>query len=97
MVAVPVGLIAERRVITRLMRANAVTAEAAQPLDGLPWAQARRLRRLVDADVVREAQPGRFYLHAPALADRLTSRRRRAAVLLAAVIALMGASLYLAR
>ena len=52
MVAVPVGAIAERRVIMRLMRAGAVSVETAHPL--------------------------------------LTVRRQRAAILLVAILAMMG-------
>ena len=96
MVAVPAGLIAERRVVMRLMRADAVSAAAAQPLDGLRWLQARRLRRLLNKGVVVEAQPGRYYLNVPALADHMTARRHRAAVALALVIVLFALSMYYA-
>jgi hypothetical protein len=92
--AVPVALIAERRVIARLMRANAVSPQHAHQLDGLRWIQARRLQRLLDAGVVLEPQPGRYYLDLPSLADRLESRRHRIAVFLAIVIGLMGVVLY---
>ena len=89
MVAPPVALIAERRVILRLMRAGAVSGETARPLDNLRWMQARRLKRLVDAGVVQEARPGRYYLNVPALADHMTARRQRAALLLVVVLALI--------
>ena len=94
MVAVNAGAIAERRVIMRLMRANAMSVEHSQPLDDLNWMQARRLQRLLNAGVVRQSQPGRYYLDAPSLADRLTSRRQRLAVLLFIVLAAMGAITY---
>ena len=80
MAAVPAGVIAERRVVTRLMLANAVSADTATPLDGLRWVQARRLAKLVEAGVVRESQPGRYYLEIPALAERMTARRQRVAI-----------------
>jgi hypothetical protein len=53
--AVPVGAIAERRLIRRLLKADAVRSEAAQPLENLRWAQQRRLERLIDLGVIREA------------------------------------------
>jgi hypothetical protein len=95
--AAPVALIAERHVVMRLMRAGAVSADTARPLDGLRWVEARRLKRLLEAGVVHESPPGRYYLDPPALADRLTSQRRRAAILLAVVLALMALAFYLAR
>jgi hypothetical protein len=93
--AVPAGAIAERRLIMRLLRAGAVSADTAAPLDGLRWIQARRLARLLAAGVVREAAPQRYYLEAPALADRLTARRRRALFLMLIVLALFGLGTYL--
>ncbi len=97
MAAVPVALIAERRLITRLMRADAVSAAGAQRLDDLPWFQSRRLVRLMSKGVVREAQPGTYYLNAPALADHLQSRRRRVALAMAVVLALLALSMLIVR
>ena len=94
MVGVAAGVIAERRIVTRLLRANAMSAAQAAPLDGLSWIQRRRLRRLLNAAVITETQSGSYYLNAPALADRMINRRLRAAVVLALVIMLVGISLY---
>jgi hypothetical protein len=95
MTAVPAGLIAERRIITRLMRADAMSAAQSQPLDGLSWIQQRRLRRLLNAAVISEAQPGRYYLNAPALADRMNNRRIRVAVILTVAMIVMGLAAYI--
>ena len=92
---VPAGLIAERRVVNKLMLANAVSAEAATPLDGLRWVQARRLRKLVDAGVVIEPQPGRYYLQIPALAERMTARRQRVAMLMLVLLGALFVVFYL--
>jgi hypothetical protein len=96
MPAVPVGLIAERRVIMRLMRADAVSVANAQPLEGLRWLQARRLQRLIAKGVVRETSPGIYYLSAPDLAAHMTVRRHRAAVAMAIVLAFFALSAYFA-
>lgn len=54
-------------------------ASTAQPLDQLRRIESRRLR-LVGRGVIREASPGRYYLDAPSLADRMATRRRVAAI-----------------
>jgi hypothetical protein len=94
MPAVPVGLIAERRLITRLMHADAMTAANAQSLHGLPWFQERRLKRLLAKGVIRETSPGNYYLSAPELASHLTARRHRAAVAIAIVLILFALTTY---
>lgn len=94
MAAVPAGAIAERRVIMRLLRSGAVSADTAAPLEGLRWIQQRRLRRLINAGVVHEPHSGHYYLDPPALADRLTARRQAASIMLLVVIAIMAALLY---
>jgi hypothetical protein len=96
MAAVPAGVIAERRVVNKLMLANAVSPDTATSLDGLRWLQARRLQRLIDAGVVSEQQPGRYYLDIPALAERMTARRQRVAILMLLAVAIMAISMYLA-
>ena len=87
MPGVPYGAIAERRLIERLLMADAVGAGTAQPLENLRWIEARRLRRLIALGVVREAAAGRYYLYAPALAQRMASRRLRLLIALLAVVA----------
>ena len=94
MAAVPAGAIAERRVIMRLLRSGAVSADTAAPLEGLRWIQQRRLQRLVDAGVVHEPHSGHYYLDPPALADHLTARRQAASLMLLLVVALMAALMY---
>lgn len=94
MPAVPVGLIAERRLITRLMRADAMSAAHALPLEGLGWFQARRLARLLKKGVIRDASPNTYYLSAPDLAVHLTARRHRVAVAMAIVLALFALTTY---
>jgi hypothetical protein len=96
MAAVPAGLIAERRVVNKLMLANAVSPDTATSLDGLRWQQARRLQKLINAGVVNEVQPGRYYLDIPALAERVTARRQRAAIMLLVVVAIVALSAYFA-
>jgi hypothetical protein len=88
MPGVPAGANAERRLIQRLLEADAVRAEAAQPLENLRWAQQRRLTRLIGLGVIREASAGRYYLYPPALADRMATRRVRVAIALLMVIIL---------
>jgi hypothetical protein len=91
---VPPGPIAERRLIERLMRARAFTSADAQPLTGLGPIEQRRLPRLIRAGVIREDAPGRYYLDGPALADRQLWRRRRLAIMMAVLLALMALSFF---
>jgi hypothetical protein len=94
---VPVALIAERHVITRLLAADAVSAERAQTLHGLRWSQQRRLKRLLHEGVVRESRPGHYYVSAPDLAHHLSARRHRIAVSMLIVIAVFALVIYLSR
>src|SRR5437899_2444048 len=71
----PAGLIAERRLIQRLLRSNAVAPAEAQPLADLRGAESGRLARLIGIGVVRESPPGRYYLSAPALLRALRDAR----------------------
>jgi hypothetical protein len=52
---------AERRLVEGLRRAGAVNAGAARPLDARGL-QVSRLEKLVEAGVIREAQPGVYYV-----------------------------------
>ena len=84
----PSGLIAERRIIERLLRSNAMGQAAAQPLADLGRAESSRLSYLVGRGVVREAAPERYYLDAPALSEYWFGiRRKRAIILLTIVVA----------
>jgi hypothetical protein len=91
---VPYALIAERRLIERLLKSNAMSASTAQPLERLRGSERRRLKRLVGAGVIREATADRYYLDAPSLADRMAMRRRLA--LVAALVAIAAVLLTLA-
>jgi hypothetical protein len=82
----PAGLIAERRLIQRLLRSNAVAPSEAQPLADLPEAERSRLAKLVRAGVVREAPPNRYYLSAPALGEYWFGVRRNRAILIVALV-----------
>jgi hypothetical protein len=86
---VPAAAIAERRLIDRLLRADAVSPAAGIVLDGLRWVEQRRLAKLVSLGVVREEDGGRYYIYAPALADRIRTRRIRLVVAVMTVIVLM--------
>lgn len=77
---IPYALIAERRLIERLLKSNAMSASTAQSLERLRGIESRRLTRLLGAGVIREATADRYYLDAPSLADRLATRRRLARV-----------------
>ena len=94
---VPVGVIVERRLIERLLRAEALGPATAQPLSDLRWVERRRLGRLQDAGVVREGTPGRYYLDGPALADHLSRRRRRLLIAIVLVVAAAVVVLLLSR
>jgi hypothetical protein len=86
---VPAAAIAERRLIDRLLRADAVRPASGIVLDGLRWIEQRRLAKLVALGVVRPEEGGRYYLSAPALADRMRARRLRLVVALAIVVLVM--------
>ena len=83
----PSGMIAERRIVQRLLQSNAVAAESAQPLGGLRESESRRLSQLVADGIVRSAAPDRYYLHAPALGDYWFGARRKRAILIIAIVA----------
>jgi hypothetical protein len=89
--APPYGAIAERRLIQRLLAADAVRADSAHALDHLRAIEQRRLRRLISAGVVREAGGGRYYLDPPALAARMASRRVRVMIAMFVVVGLVAA------
>ena len=86
----PYGAIAERRLIERLLAADAVRADSAQPLERLRAIEERRLRRLTSEGVIRAAAGDRYYLYAPALAGRMANRRYR--LLAVAIVAIALAS-----
>lgn len=97
MPAIPAGLIAERRLVNRLMRADAVSPANAQRLEGLPFLQSRRLRRLLANGVIREEQQGNYYINIPAWVDHQTSRRRRAAFIIMAILIVFALSTLMVR
>src|SRR3954463_9770618 len=84
----PSRMIAERRIIQRLLQSNAVAASAAQPLAGLGGSEIARLAQLVNDGVVRAAAPDRYYLDPPALGEYwFGARRKRALIIVAIVVA----------
>lgn len=84
----PHRLIAERRLVEQLLRANAVTPANAQPLELRRGTQRRRLKQLIALGVIRDAGSDRFYLDAPALAQRMASQRQNAALAVLVLILL---------
>ncbi|HEV8346443.1 MAG TPA: hypothetical protein VGQ16_07710 [Vicinamibacterales bacterium] len=76
----PHRLIAEWRLVQHLLRANAVTPANAQHLELRRGTERRRLKRLLALGVIRNAGSDRFYLDAPALAQRMASQRQNAAL-----------------
>jgi hypothetical protein len=93
---VPPGAAAERRLIDRLLRANAMSPAAGVVVDNLRWVEQRRLAKLVMLGVIREEDGGRYYLFAPALADRLRSRRMRLVIAMMIVVLVMLAAAVMA-
>jgi hypothetical protein len=93
---VPPAAAAERRLIDRLLRANAMSPAAGVVVDNLRWVEQRRLAKLVMLGVIREEDGGRYYLFAPALADRLRSRRMRLVIAMMIVVLVMLAAAVMA-
>jgi len=83
----PSGMIADRRIIQRLLRSNAVAPDGAQPLAGLGENETARLAQLVSDGVVRAVAPDRYYLDAPALGDYWFGVRRKRALIIVAIVA----------
>jgi hypothetical protein len=92
----PSGMIAERRIIQRLLRSNAVAPDLAQPLAGLRENESARLSRLISDGVVRAAGPDRYYLDPPALGDYWFGARRKRALIIVAIVAAVAAVIALA-
>src|SRR5215217_769460 len=90
------ALIAEHRLIRKLRNAGATSAAGASSLEDLRWLEQRRLERLRSRAIVREPQPGRFYLDEAAYAE-LRAHRLRLLLGLAALIAAVYAVLALLR
>ena len=83
----PSGMIAERRIVHRLLQSNAVAAENAQPLAGFRESESKQLSRLIADGVVRSIAPDRYYLYPPALGDYWFGARRKRAILIVAIVA----------
>ena len=92
----PSGMIAERRIIQRLLRSNAVAPGGAQPLADLRPNESTRLSRLIGDGVIREVPPGRYYLDPPALGDYWFGVRRKRAILIVAIVVAAAAVIALA-
>ncbi len=82
----PSGIIAERRIVQRLLQSNAVAPEGAQPLAGLSDSESKQLSQLVSRGVLRSVAPDRYYLHPPALGDYWFGVRRKRAIIIVAIV-----------
>ena len=80
---------AERRVVRRLREAGALRPGAADRLEGLRGLQQRRLAHLVTRGIVRETEPGLYYLDEDAW-DAYVSAKRRLAFIMLAIVAAVG-------
>ncbi|HEX5632076.1 MAG TPA: hypothetical protein VFX50_02575 [Gemmatimonadales bacterium] len=78
----------ERRLVGILRDRRALSSSTAVPLDAPGGLARRRLRRLVAAGAVHEAQPGRYWLDEAAWAAR--ERRRHRFKLMALLVLLVG-------
>jgi hypothetical protein len=92
----PSGLIAERRIIQRLLRSNAVAPGGAQPLAGLRESEHARLSQLVGDGVIRAVPPDRYYLDPPALGDYWFGARRKRAIIIVAIVVAVAAVIAIA-
>jgi hypothetical protein len=90
MSGVPPHVIAERRVLRRLLHSRATSPASAMRLDDLRWLQRRRLIHLMANGVVREARPEAYYLDESAYAVYRGKRQR--VVIVAMVLALLAAA-----
>lgn len=87
---------AERRIIDRLRDSGATSYTTAQPLSDLRLFEEQRLRRLLSAGAIREAESGRYFLDEAALDAYSQQRRKRVLFVvggaLAAALAVIGLS-----
>ena len=66
----------ERRVVKRLRKAGATNPHTATTLPDLGHIQTRRLRHLLQRDIVHKVEPDRYYLNESAWEDHLSRVRR---------------------
>lgn len=90
MSGVPPHVIAERRVVRRLLHSRATSPASAMRLDDLRWLQRKRLTHLLGNGVVREARPEAYYLDESAYAVYRGKRQR--VVIAAVVLAVLAAA-----
>lgn len=87
---------AEQRMIERLRDSGATSYATAQPLSDSRLIEERRLRRLLAAGAIREAESGEYFLDETALENYSQRRRKRilfiAGGAIAAVLAAAGLS-----
>lgn len=84
----------ERRMVSRLRTAGAVTPEQARTLDELGITKGVILRRLRERAVIRTAGPDRYYLDEPSWEAVRRSRRRAIHVLGVVALVLLFAVLF---
>jgi len=71
------------------VQAGATTAAHAQQLAGLPPTETTALEALLKAGVVREADPGAYYLDQPGSRPRWMTKRRLAGLVIVLAVALL--------
>lgn len=79
---------AQRHVLERLRSDGAISPQSAQALDGLSGRQERQLARLVDLGMVRQTNPGAYYIDEDAVAQD-ESRRMRILVIVLAILSVL--------
>lgn len=79
---------AQRHVLKRLRSEGAVSPRSARALDGLSAREARQLARLVDSGMVRQANPGAYYVDEDAVAED-KSRRMRILIVVLAILSVL--------
>jgi hypothetical protein len=89
MMAVPVAVKAERGITRGLISAEAFGPERAQRLDDLSFPRRRALERLLRQGVVREVEPGIYWLDPAAYAYQRAVRRNRIRWIMLLMIALV--------
>jgi len=82
----PALAMARRRVVRRLEAAGAVSRETARPLADLSRIERGRLVRLLDAEAIREAAPGTYWLDRERYAEYVTRHRRIAILVVIAIL-----------
>jgi hypothetical protein len=80
---------AERRVVKRLKSAGATNPNTAVPLGDLRRMEGKRLRHLMNHDIVHKIEPDRYYLNASAWEDHVSRQRRIGLALIFVLLVVM--------